>query len=88
MSAVSGLVEEVSVAAACRALHMPRSALYRDRASRRICSLHAGCSARHPPLAQVYQENITTADQVMFDDMARYAREVVPTKAVATRGIN
>ena len=53
MSAVNSLADEVGVEAACRALRMPRSALYRDRASRRVCPLPAAVAAprRRPPLA-------------------------------------
>ena len=54
MSAASSLAEEVGVAAACRALRLPRSALYRDRAARRVCLLPArpvATARRGPPLA-------------------------------------
>ncbi len=53
MSAVISLAGEVGVAAACCALRMPRSALYRDRASRRSCELPAPILAprQRPPLA-------------------------------------
>jgi putative transposase len=53
MSAATSLADEVGVAAACRALRLPRSALYRDRAARRVCLLPAPSTAtsRRPPLA-------------------------------------
>lgn len=54
MSAAIELAAEVGVAAACRALQLPRSALYRDRAARRVCPLTPQITAppaRRPPLA-------------------------------------
>jgi putative transposase len=53
MSAASSLADEVGVTAACRALRLPRSALYRERAARRVCLLPAPPTAlsRRPPLA-------------------------------------
>ncbi len=55
MSAVVSLADEVGVAAACRALRMPRSAVYRDRASRRPCEMPVPVPVpaprRRPPLA-------------------------------------
>ena len=64
MSAVNSLADEVGVAAACRALRMPRSALYRDRASRRVCSLPAPVVAqrRRPPLALSEHEQRVVLD--------------------------
>lgn len=64
MSAVSSLADEVGVAAACRALRMPRSALYRDRASRRVCPLPAAVAAprRRPPLALSEHEQRVVLD--------------------------
>jgi transposase InsO family protein len=54
ISAADNLAGEVGVAAACRALHLPRSALYRHRAAQRVCSLPPAApaaSTRRPPLA-------------------------------------
>ena len=53
MCAVISLAGEVGVAAACRALRLPRSALYRERASRSSRELPAPIPAprRRPPLA-------------------------------------
>ena len=64
MSAVNSLADEVGVAAACRALRMPRSALYRDRASRRVCSLSAPVATprRRPPLALSEHEQRVVLD--------------------------
>ncbi len=64
MRAVNSLADEVGVSAACRALHMPRSALYRDRASRRVCLLPAPLVAprRRPPLALSEHEQRVVLD--------------------------
>ena len=65
MSAVISLGNKVGVAAACRALHLPRSALYRDRAARRVCllpSLVAVAPARRPPLALSQHERRVVLD--------------------------
>lgn len=53
MRAVDSLAAKVGVAAACRALRVPRSALYRERAARRICLLPGPIVAtrRRAPLA-------------------------------------
>lgn len=53
ISAATSLADEVGVAAACRALRLPRSALYRDRVARRVCLLPARpvATSRRPPLA-------------------------------------
>ncbi len=54
ISAASILAEQVGVAAACRALRLPRSALYRDRSARNVCPLPAPTSStvsKRPPLA-------------------------------------
>ena len=52
--AADSLAGHVGIAAACRALRLPRSALYRNRAARHVCPLPAPASAaslRRPPLA-------------------------------------
>ena len=66
MSAVVSLANEVGVAAACRALRMPRSALYRNRASRRVCPLPAAVAAprRRPPLALSEHEQRVVLDML------------------------
>lgn len=54
ISAVTTLADQVGVAAACRALRLPRSALYRDRAARNVCPLPVPVTdalGRRPPLA-------------------------------------
>ena len=54
ISAVNTLAEQVGAAAACRALRLPRSALYRDRAARNVCVLPLAAITtprRRPPLA-------------------------------------
>ena len=52
ISAANSLAEQVGVAAACRALRLPRSALYRARTARHVCPLPATAApARRPPLA-------------------------------------
>ncbi|CUI06883.1 Mobile element protein [Janthinobacterium sp. CG23_2] len=54
IDAANNLADRVGVAAACRALRLPRSALYRDRAARGVCTLPLACvatPARRPPLA-------------------------------------
>jgi len=54
ISAANSLADHVGVTAACRALRLARSALYRDRATRNACPLPASTSAappRRPPLA-------------------------------------
>nr|WP_246542432.1 IS3 family transposase [Collimonas antrihumi] len=65
MSAAISLADKVGVAAACRALHLPRSALYRDRAMRRVCLLPsplAVAPARRPPLALSQHERRVVLD--------------------------
>ncbi len=54
ISAAHTLADQVGIAVACRALRLPRSALYRDRAARHACALPipvAVTPARRPPLA-------------------------------------
>jgi len=54
ISAAEHLAGEVGVAAACRALQLPRSALYRHRTARRLCSsppVKPAAPARRAPLA-------------------------------------
>jgi putative transposase len=54
ISTANTLADQVGVSAACRALRLPRSALYRDRATRHACPLPtvtATRPSRHPPLA-------------------------------------
>lgn len=54
ISAANTLAEQVGAAAACRALRLPRSALYRDRAARDVCVLPLAAITtprRRPPLA-------------------------------------
>ena len=54
IEAANSLADRVGVAAACRALHLPRSALYRERAARNFCPLPAQVTtapATRPPLA-------------------------------------
>lgn len=53
ISAANTLADQVGVAAACRALRLPRSALYRDRIARNVCPLPVPAAAprRRPPLA-------------------------------------
>ena len=54
ISAAEHLAGEVGVAAACRALQLPRSALYRHRTAQRLCSstpVKPAAPARRPPLA-------------------------------------
>jgi putative transposase len=54
ISAARILADQVGVAVACRALRLPRSALYRDRAARNVCQLPlppTSTSSRRPPLA-------------------------------------
>ncbi len=54
ISAAHTLADQVGLAVACRALRLPRSALYRDRAARRVCPLPGSAIAtpsRRPPLA-------------------------------------
>lgn len=54
MDAANSLSDQVGVAAACRALRLPRSAFYRDRAAQRVCVLPSPITAepaRRPPLA-------------------------------------
>jgi len=49
MSAAISLAEKVGVATACRALRLPRSALYRDRAARHVCLLPSGRRLNQAP---------------------------------------
>jgi len=52
--AANSLADQVGVAAACRALRLPRSTLYRDRTARHACPLQppaTAAPARRPPLA-------------------------------------
>jgi putative transposase len=54
INAANSLADQVGVAAACCALRLPRSALYRDRAARFFCPLPAPIGtgpAKRPPLA-------------------------------------
>ena len=54
ISAANSLADQVGVAAACRALRLSRSAVYRDRVAHRVCVLPPPISAepaRRPPLA-------------------------------------
>ena len=54
ISAANSLADQVGVAGACRALHLPRSALYRARAARRASALPVAATtgpAPRPPLA-------------------------------------
>jgi transposase InsO family protein len=54
INAANRLADQVGVAAACRALRLPRSSLYRDRTARHACLLplsHTAAPARRPPLA-------------------------------------
>jgi hypothetical protein len=53
INAANTLADQVGIAAACRALRLPRSALYRDRAARHVCLSPASIAApaRRPPLA-------------------------------------
>jgi putative transposase len=54
ISAAHTLADQVGLAVACRALRLPRSALYRDRAARRVFPLPDSTIAtpsRRPPLA-------------------------------------
>jgi transposase InsO family protein len=54
ISAANTLASQVGVAAACRALRLPRSALYRDRAARNVCPLPPSATptlTKRPPLA-------------------------------------
>ena len=65
MSAAISLGNKVGVAAACRALHLPRSALYRDRAARHVCLLPSSVAvapARRPPLALSQHERRVVLD--------------------------
>jgi putative transposase len=39
INAANSLSKQVGVAVACRALRLPRSALYRDRAARHVCPM-------------------------------------------------
>ena len=54
ISAANTLADQIGVATACRALRLPRSALYRDRTARNVCPLPPlaiAASGRRPPLA-------------------------------------
>ena len=64
MSAVIDLAAEVGVVAACSALRMPRSALYRELASRRYCPLPVPVLAPRPrpPLALSEHEQRVVLD--------------------------
>jgi hypothetical protein len=61
----ANLAAEVGVASACRALRLPRSALYRHRAARRVCSSPVPAPAtpvRRPPLALSEHERHVVLD--------------------------
>jgi putative transposase len=65
ISAAANLAGDVGVAAACRALRLPRSALYRHLAARRVCSLPSpapATPARRPPLALSEHERRVVLD--------------------------
>jgi putative transposase len=66
MSAVSNLAAKVDVAAACRALRLPRSTLYRDRVARRVCLTPAPFAAtrRHSPLVLSSHERRVVLDML------------------------
>lgn len=65
ISAADNLAGEVGVAAACRALRLPRSALYRHRTAQRVCPLPTAIPAvptRRPPLALSEHERRVVLD--------------------------
>jgi putative transposase len=68
MTAAIGLSTEVGLARACRALSLPRSAVYRERAARRLRALPAVAvlpdlaAPRRPPLALSADECKTVLD--------------------------
>lgn len=65
IGAVDILAGEVGAAAACRAMDLPRSALYRHRAAQRVCMLppaETTAPARRPPLALSEHEQRVVLD--------------------------
>jgi putative transposase len=80
ISAAHHLADEVGVAAACRALRLPRSALYRHRAVGRVCPLPVPVSAtppRRPPLALSEHERRVVLDVLNSPRFANCAPAVV-----------
>jgi hypothetical protein len=80
ISAAHHLADELGVAAACRALRLPRSALYRHRAVGRVCPLPVPVSAtppRRPPLALSEHERRVVLDVLNSPRFANCAPAVV-----------
>jgi putative transposase len=76
ISAAVNLAAEVGVAAACRALRLSRSALYRHRAAHRVCALPApepATPARRPPLALSEHERRVVLDVLNSPSFANCA---------------
>lgn len=76
ISAANTLAEQVGAAAACRALRLPRSALYRDRAARNVCVLPLAAITtprRRPPLALSELERRVVLDVLNSPRFANYA---------------
>lgn len=83
MTAVISLSAEVGLAAACRALHLPRSAVYRERQARHIRLVPSSCApdtlepARRPPLALSREERQTVLDVLNSPRFANLAPAAV-----------
>jgi len=83
MTAAISLAADVGLAAACRALHLPRSAVYRERQARRIRLVPVSCEpsvptpARRPPLALSSEERQTVLDVLNSPRFANLAPAAV-----------
>lgn len=80
ITAANSLTDQVGVAAVCRALHLPRSALYRDRNVRNVCPLPplaTAAPARRPPLALSELERRVVLDVLNSARFANCAPAVI-----------
>lgn len=80
ISAATILAEEVGVAAACRALHLPRSRPYRDRTARNVWPLPQPATAaltKRPPLALSELERRVVLDVLNSPSFANCAPAAV-----------